>query len=231
MEPDPANQPGGTLTTNYTYDWMNHVTQVSMPRGSTTQTRTFVYNSAGQLTSATNPENGTVTYTYSTTGQLHDKHDAKGQDAVFTYDSLNRVTMVQQYPSGVGGGEDACARVTYSYDTNPINPSFSQNSYGRLTAKQYGGCLTGNEPTFYEMYSYHPAGAVTAKQVLMTQLEWISPPGMGELVPGDLEVDYTYDQTGRVASMAYPWWFTVMGRPRRMLPSTTHTTRWAGPLR
>ena len=43
---------------------MNHVTQVAMTRGSTTQTRTFVYNSMGQLTSATNPENGTVTYTY-----------------------------------------------------------------------------------------------------------------------------------------------------------------------
>ena len=26
VEPDPANKPGGTLTTSYTYDWMNHVT-------------------------------------------------------------------------------------------------------------------------------------------------------------------------------------------------------------
>jgi uncharacterized protein RhaS with RHS repeats len=39
VEPDPANQPGGTLTTSYTYNWMKQVTQVSMPRGSTTQTR------------------------------------------------------------------------------------------------------------------------------------------------------------------------------------------------
>jgi uncharacterized protein RhaS with RHS repeats len=61
VEPDPANAPSGTLTTSYTYDWMNHVAQVSMPRGGTTQTRTFVYDGAGHLTSATNPENGTVT--------------------------------------------------------------------------------------------------------------------------------------------------------------------------
>jgi YD repeat-containing protein len=47
VEPDPANQPGGTLTTSYTYDWMNHLVGVSMPRGSTTQTRTFVYSDAG----------------------------------------------------------------------------------------------------------------------------------------------------------------------------------------
>jgi len=60
VEPDPANQPGGTLTTTYTYDWMNHVSGVSMTRGSTTQTRTFVYHDTGTLASATNPENGTV---------------------------------------------------------------------------------------------------------------------------------------------------------------------------
>jgi hypothetical protein len=39
LEPDPASS--GTLTTAYTYDWMNHVSQVTMTRGSTTQTRTF----------------------------------------------------------------------------------------------------------------------------------------------------------------------------------------------
>jgi len=31
----------GTVTTTYTYDMLNHLTGVSMPRGSTTQTRTF----------------------------------------------------------------------------------------------------------------------------------------------------------------------------------------------
>ena len=33
VEPDPGSLPGGTLTTTYTYDWMNHLTGVSMPRG------------------------------------------------------------------------------------------------------------------------------------------------------------------------------------------------------
>ena len=57
-EPDPSNPPSGTLTTTYAYDWMNHLTTSTMTRGSTTPTRTFVYDDAGQLTSATNPENG-----------------------------------------------------------------------------------------------------------------------------------------------------------------------------
>ena len=43
-EPNPA---GGTFTTTYAYDWMGHLTTVTMPRGSTTQTRTFAYDSTG----------------------------------------------------------------------------------------------------------------------------------------------------------------------------------------
>jgi len=164
VEPDPANQPGGTLTTTYTYDWMNHVAGVSMTRGSTTQTRTFAYSDAGLLTSATNPENGTVNYTYNADNTLAYKVDAKSQKTAYTYDSEKRVTMVQRYASS--GYEDTCQRVTYTYDTNPVNGSFSQYSYGRLTTSQYNLCVSGASPaTFAEMYSYHPAGAVTAKQL------------------------------------------------------------------
>jgi YD repeat-containing protein len=78
-EPDPANQPGGTLTTSYSYDWMNHLSGVTMPRSSATQTRSFVYDDAGRLTSATNPENGTVSYYYNSNNTLQYKHDAKGR--------------------------------------------------------------------------------------------------------------------------------------------------------
>ena len=39
-EPNPG---GGNVETNYTYDRLNNLTQVSMPRGGATQTRTFVY--------------------------------------------------------------------------------------------------------------------------------------------------------------------------------------------
>src|SRR5215469_10012298 len=156
---------------------MGHVTQVSMPRGSTTQTRTFVYDNAGRLTSATNPENGTVTYTYNATNTLATKTDAKGQQTVYTYDGKNRVTEVQRMIPQYQGGplyEDACQRVVYTYDTNPVNASFSQYSAGRLTTVQYGCQVTPagsysytppTQPMFTEMYSYHPAGGVTAKQL------------------------------------------------------------------
>ena len=61
IEPDPAG--GADWITNYTYDALGHLTGVSMPRSNGTQTRTFAYTGA-DLTSATNPENGTVTYQY-----------------------------------------------------------------------------------------------------------------------------------------------------------------------
>jgi len=40
-EPNPANPTGSTFVTNYTYDVMNHLTQVSMTRPTGSQTRTF----------------------------------------------------------------------------------------------------------------------------------------------------------------------------------------------
>jgi RHS repeat-associated protein len=243
VEPDPANQPGGTLTTSYTYDWMGHVTQVSMPRGSTTQTRTFVYDVGGRLTSATNPENGTVTYTYNVTNTLNTKVDAKGQAALYTYDSQNRVLKIQRYPQGVNNAEDTCARVTYTYDTNPVSSSFSQYSQGRLTTAQYYGqnvntspgyCSPGYSDTYTEMYSYHRAGAVTAKNVQMARAIYSS--YYGEWVQGttnSLEVDYSYDQVGRTASVTYPfrtgaphtfsYGYDSMGRPTSLTDSQDDT--------
>jgi len=58
-EPDPANPTAATFVTNYTYNGANQLTTVSMPRNGITQTRTLVWTGA-DLTSATNPENGTV---------------------------------------------------------------------------------------------------------------------------------------------------------------------------
>jgi RHS repeat-associated protein len=212
-EPDPANPPSGTLTTTYTYDWMNHVTGVSMPRSGTTQNRSFVYDNVGRLTSATNPENGTVSYAYNSDNTLQKKTDARAQQTVYTYDSLKRLTMMQYYPLGTANPEDGCQRVTYSYDTNPYVASFSQNSYGRLTAILYGassfcaqGPGAGMQTYFAEAYSYHPAGGVTAKQLLMARgyPGNLNPANLSGAFQANIEVDYTYDSAGRTASTSYP---------------------------
>jgi YD repeat-containing protein len=92
--------PTHTLLTTYTYDQLNHLTQVAMPRstinGIKTQTRTFVYASTAYstlnlpalwLTSATNPESGTVSYTYNADGTLASKTDANGNQETYNYDA------------------------------------------------------------------------------------------------------------------------------------------------
>src|SRR5712692_9842871 len=96
QEPDPSL---GTVSTNYTYDILNHLIQVSMPRGANTQTRTFNYNPSTttvgiDLLSATNPENGTITYTYNSDHTLATKVDANNHHFAYQYDSYKRLTKI-----------------------------------------------------------------------------------------------------------------------------------------
>jgi RHS repeat-associated protein len=210
VEPDPANQPSGTLSTSYTYDWMNNVTGVTMTRGTTTQTRTFVYNNAGQLTSATNPENGTVTYTYNGDGTLQYKHDAKGQDTVYTYDqTTKKVVETQYYPTGKNNAEDGCQRVNYYYTSySGDTENFIQYATGRLAAVTYfANCLTPylswSFPTYpiVEMFSYHPAGGVTGKRTQVPVSDPNSPTGQNVY---QLDILAAYDGAGRISAMNYP---------------------------
>jgi YD repeat-containing protein len=211
---------------------MNHLYTSTMTRGSTTQTRTFVYNDAGQLTSAANPESGTVTYTYNSDGTLQKKTDALSNYASYTYDSNKRITEVQHFNQW--GTEDTCQRVTYAYDTNPIDSTFSSNTAGRLTAVQYGStstslfCGAGVTSDMYaEEYSYHAAGGMTAKRLILTRTVDDSSYGYGLMTASaHLDVAYTYDADGRQSTVAYniltgsPWY-----DPSTVSPTTvTYTT-------
>ena len=219
-EPDPANPTTATLVTTYTYDWMKHLTGVSMPRGSTTQTRAFVYDAMGNMTSATNPENGTVSYNYNADNTLWYKHDAKGQDTVYSYDVKKRVTQIEQYPTGKNNAVDACLTVTYTYDTNAVQTGFSQYSNGRLTTAQYPVCAPGvnHGGTVTEMYSYHPAGAILAKRFQRfgygVDIDGVTASGTAYV-----EADYSYDSAGRSTSygVSYP---IISGAPQYGPPVT-----------
>ena len=138
-EPNPSG--GANYETSYTYDGLNHLTGVSMPRDGYTQTRTFTY-SGDLLTSATNPENGTVNYTY-TNGKIASKVDAKNQRVEYGYDSLQRLTQIRRYPVN-GQAQDTCQQTNFYYDTNPFDSNYSQYIAGRLAAVQYYGqdCTT-----------------------------------------------------------------------------------------
>ena len=74
--------------TSYTYSALDNLTGVA--QGS--QTRTFAYDSLSRLTSARNPESGTIAYTYDNNGNLTQRTDARRVVTAYTYDGLDRLT-------------------------------------------------------------------------------------------------------------------------------------------
>ena len=189
-EPNPA---GGEWDTNYSYNALNQLTQVSMPRGASTQTRTFNYNSNGQLTSAVNPENGTTSYSYNADGTLYEVTDAKLQKTRYLYDAYLRVTGTRRF--NASGVEQTQEAVNYSFDTNPFAAGFTENAQGRLAAieSKARNNATGATMTFIEMFSYTTAGAVTKKRQRTTTTS-----------TADLDASYSYDNEGVRTSMTYP---------------------------
>jgi RHS repeat-associated protein len=123
--------------TKYTYDALNNLTGVIQnAQSGSTQTRSYVYDDLGRMTSETNPESGTTTYTYDTdmtcgtsSGDLVKKVDAVGNTICLAYDALHRVTSTI-VPSG------SYASITpkkyFVYDSATVNGAAMANAKGRM---------------------------------------------------------------------------------------------------
>jgi RHS repeat-associated protein len=198
---------GAVYLTNYTYDMLGHLTQVSMPRGATTQTRTFNYTTGttvgAHLLSATNPENGTVSYTYSN-HLLSTKTDAAGNQFTYGYDPLHRLTSVSANGSVLR---------TYTYDTNTIDASYSTYTAGRLAtvtypAYTYDAQVNGQQgtTTFTDMFSYSQPGAVVGKRLRVTKTNPYTQFGQQQTqtAVGDLNLAYAYNNEGKPTTVTYP---------------------------
>ena len=86
--------------------------------------------------------------------------------------------------------EQVGQRVTYYYDSNPLDGSYSANAWGRLAAVGFAG-------NYSYMYSYNAAGRVT-KQYLGTDTTGND----GERIGFDTA--YSWDNEGRMTSIGYP---------------------------
>jgi len=132
IEVDEPDKDTGSLTsgsvagTCYGYDALGNLKTVV--QGS--QTRTFNYDGLSRLTSASNPESGTINYYYTTSGgalcagdssAVCRKTDARSITTTFEYDALNRLT-----------------RKSYN-DSNPQTPTVKY-LYDGDTPVQGGDC-------------------------------------------------------------------------------------------
>ncbi len=158
---------GLAYVTTYTYDALSNLTQVT--QGS--QPRTFNYSSLSRLTSATNPESGTMSYQYDGNGNLTQRTDARGTVTAYVYDPLNRLTN-RNYT--VAGSTTATANVTYTYDgtgtnfkgrlrsvgTGDSTTNFTQyDALGRVLASSQATPSSGGQ-TYTFGYTYNRAGAL-----------------------------------------------------------------------
>jgi len=185
--------------TRYDYDTLDDLTNVSQRIGTngTTQSRSFVYDSLKRLTSATNPESGTVCYGtlinsqcqangYDANGNLVYKTDARGILTTYGYDALTRNTSI-------------------TYTNDPANTPAVTRTYDNLTNGAYGkGRLWSTQTsagTLITIDSYDALGRTKSqKQQFYYNNAWSQPYSIGGI---------NYDLAGHITSITYPSQHTV----------------------
>jgi len=205
---------GLNYLTSYSYDPLDNLTTVS--QGS--QSRTFVYDSLKRLTSATNPESGTICYGtvsggqcqangYDANGNLNYKTDARGVVSSYVYDALNRNTNVSYTDDPAG-----TPTVNRYYDgwrdgTNNNIP----NSIGRLWQTETNGS-SGSRTTINsfdalgrplsEAQQFYVSGAWSQSYTVQRNPYNLAGGVTWQTYPSQRSVSYTYDSAGRTAGFS-----------------------------
>jgi RHS repeat-associated protein len=202
-----------TQPTAYTYDVLGNLTQVrqggqlQLQNGQSQyvggQTRSFTYGSLSRLSSARNPESGTIHYWFDENGNLVLKVDPRpriggatltdcktpydgGQAATcYDYDGLNRVKS-RRY-------NDGTPDVTFSYDKEYIDHNNLahqvSNAKGQLTQVR-------SSMSVYNYTGYDALGRVTGSEQVMPNAD-------GTYTTYSMP-DYRYDLAGNLVSEQYP---------------------------
>ncbi|HEX3742659.1 MAG TPA: hypothetical protein VHW09_01960, partial [Bryobacteraceae bacterium] len=151
------------------------------------------------MTSATNPENGTVTYTYDSSHHVTTCIDQLGSNTIYSYDSYGRLNEAQYYPWNYSGAEDTAQRVTYYYDgVYPCTGVSAAYTTGRLSGVAFGGGVTDDYHNSYcYLYNYTQSGHVATQEMAVTG-------GFGHYNGITFTANYQWDTEGRMTSQQYP---------------------------
>jgi RHS repeat-associated protein len=154
--------------TQYAYNVspnFNSLTVSQNSQSSPVQTRLYVYDMLGRLTSETNPETANLAYSYiydsdgtcgTSNGDLVKRVDAKGNVTCYTHDLLHRLLSVT-YPSGPNSS--GTAKKYFVYDNATVNGQTMLNAKGRM-AEAYT-CTTCPGTKLTDLgYSYSARGEV-----------------------------------------------------------------------
>ncbi len=190
-----VEDPNGTpLTTSYTYDALSNLTVVT--QGNQTP-RSFNFSSLSRLTSAYNPESGSISYLYDSNGNLTRRTDSRSSTRTdYVYDALNRVTN-RNYT--IFGTTAATPNVTYTYGT--ASAPCGTNSKGRL-------CSVSSSVSETDFFDYDALGRVLHSS---------------QKNPVDnsrpFTFSYTYNRADGITSMTYP---SIATSPSPRVITTTY---------
>jgi len=200
-------EPGG-LTTNYTYDPLDNLTNVNQ-LGKTTDTarnRSFSYDGLSRLMCASNVENSTIpcpasfgsvgvtTYSYDLNSNLQSKANPRGTSvATYSYDALNRLTgKIYSSPSSTTPSSDPTSTPSscYQYDSVPGGIGWLGVSW-----TQVGACMA----------TFTQASALTSRRIMAYDLmgrikaeQQCTPVNCTTTAASPYPLHYDYDWTGNI---------------------------------
>jgi YD repeat-containing protein len=200
---NPLTAVAHTLDTTYTYDDAGRVTQKTEadPAGhDTSRTWRYGYDSAGHLTSTTTPDNAATTQHWNTAGDLTTVTQPNGLTVQYTYDDFRHLIETDALGSGVDPADPSATRMALEARTyDPAGELASViDANGRETDYTYfSDGLTSSQSRVRRATTTDGSTGDILSQTTLEKYEYDSG---GDLIrvtdAGGLVHDYDYDDAG-----------------------------------